>query len=162
MFYHRASNQFTSLLVFHLPPLLDVLSSRFKSLHFTPHFSLTTTFRRFIIALQITSLHSQFFTSTTFRRFFIALQITSLHSTSLHFTSLHFTPHHFTSLIVISLTHYLQIRDLERKAPLASAGSFFHSLIALFAKECFPMYIICFLALTSMLFLLSSNQLTSG
>ena len=78
---------FTSLPIFYFLPHLDALSSRFKStslhftsvhspfftffhiqtfsyhasnpLHFTPHFLLSSTFRRFVITLQIhfTSLH---------------------------------------------------------------------------------------------------------
>ena len=76
-FYHHASNpftslHFTSLPIFHFQPLSDVLSSRFKSVHFTPHFSLPATFKCFIITPQIRSLHFNFH-----------------HFTSLHFTSLH-------------------------------------------------------------------------
>ena len=97
-FYHHASNpftslHFTSLPIFHFQPLSDVLSSRFKSVHFTPHFSLPATFKCFIITPQIRSLHFNFH----------------------HFTSLHFTSLHFTSLVITFLTPFLKTCDLQGK-----------------------------------------------
>jgi len=119
-FYHHASNPFTSLHftpIFHFRPLSDFLSPRFKSihftsLHFTPHFSLPATFRRFILTLQIRSLHSPFFTSSHFQMFYHhASNSFNFH----HFTSLHFTSLHFTSLVITFLTPFLKTCDLQGK-----------------------------------------------
>jgi len=74
-------------------------------------------------------------------------QRSSLHS--LFFTSLHFyTFYHqasnpFTSLIVTFLTLFLKISYIEGNVSSASAGSWFQSLMVLYIKEYFPIYVLC-------------------
>ena len=124
-------------------------SLHFTSLLTTPHFSLPSTYRRFMITLQIhftlllhfTSLHytSLHFTSLHFTSLhFTTLHFTTLHFTSLHYTSLHYTTLHFTSLTITLLTLFLKIYDLQGKFASSSAGSWFQCWMFVFYKGIFP------------------------
>ena len=95
-------------------------------------------------------------------------QTSSLHFPSLHFpalpfttlqfpffTSIHFCPFrhhasetlHFSPLVISFPSLFLTICDLYEKVTSTSAGSWFHSLIILLAKEYLPIPVLCFLAL---------------
>ena len=102
-----------------------------------------------------------FHSSSSFH--FTSLHFTSLHAilhhfTTLHspfFTSLHFWTFrhdasktlHFSSLIVTSLTVFLNICDCQGKVASAYVGSWFHSLVVLFKNEYIPMSVLCYLSL---------------
>ena len=52
----------------------------------------------------------------------------------------------FSSLIITFLTLFLLLCDLQRKVAIASAGSWFHSLIVVFTKQYLPISVLWVLA----------------